>query len=83
MSAKVANRSITTPQDVNASTGRESPLDTVIQVENQPIVKNNVPITLSWENIEVTTPGSKDGLLGKMMFFKKEIPAKKIINDGN
>ena len=40
------------------------------------------PITLSWENIDVFTPGSKDSLIGKAFCCIKEIPPKQIINNG-
>ena len=44
--------------------------------------KRNVPITLSWENIEVSTASSKEGI-GKLMFCKEEIPGKMIIKNVN
>ena len=43
---------------------------------------NNVPITVTWENITVHTPSSKDSLSGKIMFCKKEVPSKQIIKNG-
>jgi hypothetical protein len=45
----------------------------------------NIPITLSWENIIVHTPSSKESLTGKLEYLicKKETPPKKIINNGN
>lgn len=45
-------------------------------------VKQNTPITLSWENIEVQTASSKESFIGKIMFCKKEIPSKQIVKQG-
>ena len=42
----------------------------------------NVPITVTWENITVHTPNSKESLTGKIMFCKKEVPSKQIIQNG-
>ena len=44
--------------------------------------KHNKPITISWENITVDTPSSKESLMGRIMFFKKEVPSKQIIKNG-
>jgi len=41
-----------------------------------------VPITLTWEHINAYTLSSKDGLFERLMFFKEEIPPRKIINNG-
>ena len=47
---------------------------------------NNELITISWENIDVFTPSSHEGLNGmvkkKICFFKPEIPSKNIIKKG-
>ena len=40
------------------------------------------PITLSWQNINVHTPSSKDDFAGKLLFCKKEVPGKHIVKDG-
>jgi hypothetical protein len=45
--------------------------------------KENKPLTLSWENISVQSPGSKDTLGGKIMFCKKPVPPKPIVKNGN
>ena len=45
-------------------------------------MKPHIPITLSWENIVVHTPSSKESLMEKLMFFKKEKPSKEIIKNG-
>nr|QUF59469.1 ATP-binding cassette transporter Abcg-like5 [Brachionus angularis] len=58
---------------------------TILELKNnskQNDIKNT-PITLSWENINVYTPSSKDSLFGKMLFCKKEIPGKQIVKDVN
>lgn len=55
---------------------------TSIPMDHEPMVKKTVPITLSWENINVFNPSSKDSLSGRIMFCKKEVPSKQIIKDG-
>jgi hypothetical protein len=49
-------------------------------------IKTNELITISWENIDVFTPSSHEGLNGKikrkLCFFKQEIPSKNIIKKG-
>ena len=44
----------------------------------------NAPlVTLSWENINVNLPDTKDTLLGKLQCWKKNVPGKKLLTDGN
>jgi hypothetical protein len=47
------------------------------------IVHEHKPITFSWENVNVFTPSSKDGIMGKVLFCNKEIPSKHIVKNGN
>ena len=46
------------------------------------MVHEHKPITFSWENVNVFTPSSKDGIMGKVFFCKKEVPSKHIVKDG-
>ena len=55
--------------------------DSVLNIES-----DNRPIVLSWENIDVFTPSSSDGLIGKLSKKlcrnRKEVPPKHIIKNG-
>ena len=53
----------------------------IVHLENE---LKHIPITLSWENITVHTPSSRESLTGKLKYLicKKETPPKQIINNG-
>ncbi len=53
--------------------------DTKLAIEMEKIRISNVPITLSWENIDVSTPSSGRGIIP----WKAKIPGKEIIKNGN
>jgi hypothetical protein len=53
----------------------------IVHLENE---LKHIPITLSWENITVHTPSSRESLTGKLKYLicEKETPPKQIINNG-
>jgi hypothetical protein len=53
----------------------------IVNLENE---LKHIPITLSWENITVHTPSSRESLTGKLKYLicKKETLPKQIINNG-
>jgi hypothetical protein len=55
--------------------------ESILNIDN-----DNKPIILTWENIDVFTPSSHDGLIGKiskkLCKFKKEVSPKQIIKNG-
>ena len=55
--------------------------NTELKLEKDQKQNISVPITLSWENINVFTTSSKKGIK-KLLWFKKEIPPKQILNNG-
>nr|UOU03355.1 ATP-binding cassette subfamily G-like 5 [Brachionus rubens] len=58
-------------------------LDNKIVVDLNEVSDSDKLLTLSWENINVHTPGSKDSLFGKLLFCKKEVSGKHIVKNVN
>lgn len=56
--------------------------DAIVEINEPKYLDQNKLITLSWENMNIYTPSSKDGLVGKISFCKKEVPGKHIVKNG-